>query len=434
MNFRNAISAGLGKTIGGGLRLCGHHASTLPGLVIKKVDPNFLKRILRDLPLGVAVISGTNGKTTTTKMVVELLEKNGLRVFTNDSGSNWARGVASSAVAKMQRGKLDFDIAVLELDEAHAVKFVHQIKPDFSLLLNVLRDQLDRFGEIDTTAKMLAEIAKNTTQKVVLNSDDPRVARDAKIAKVPVSWFGFSPKLAHIFPTDEQLHDDSFNEKTNSKIAQSNEILLTKFSEDGTMEYGFGEQKIVTKLSAGGAHNALNGAAALAMTQAILGAAKRKFDFAKNVAWLAQIQPAFGRGENIAIGNRTIALNLVKNPAGFQSVLRSADATWPTLFLVNDRYADGRDVSWLYDVDFAKFAKTPTVLAGGIRAFDIALRLEYDDVKVRQVEPDIREILDQFLAVNAGKQLQIFATYTAMLEARKVLRNYKSRKNGAKRG
>lgn len=430
MNFRNTISAGLGKAIGRGLRLCGYHASTLPGLIIEKVDPNFLKRILQDLPLGVAVISGTNGKTTTTKMVVELLEKNGLRVFTNDSGSNWARGVASSASQKMRRGRLDFDIAVLELDEAHAVKFVHQVKPNFALLLNVLRDQLDRFGEIDTTARMLAEIAKNTTQKVILNADDPHVARDEKIAKSPIAWFGFSSNLTNIFPTDEQLHYRSSAKKNPTIESRSDEITLTNFSENDLAEYSLDGHKVPIHLSTSGAHNALNGAAALMLTRTILVAGARRFDLTKNANWLAQVKPAFGRGENIVVGDRMVALNLVKNPAGFQSVLRSADATRPTLFLVNDHYADGRDISWLYDVDFIKFAQTPTVFAGGIRAFDIALRLKYDSVRVCEIEPDIGKVLARFLTANSSDRLQVFATYTAMLDARKVLRNYKPQRVG----
>lgn len=429
MNFRNFVSSGVGKSAGALLRLKGSHASALPGLIIEKIDPRFLLRILGTLPLGVAVISGTNGKTTTTKMVVELLEKNGLRVFTNDSGSNWARGVASAAAQKMRGGQLDFDIAVLELDEAHAVKFVHQIQPRFALLLNVLRDQLDRFGEIDTTAKMLAEIAKNTTNQIVLNANDPRIARDEKITKAAVSWFGFAPKLASIFPTDEQLHDTKkvTLEQTPARHS-TDKIQLVDFDKQSVAQYALAGQMISKKLSAGGAHNALNGAAALALVKVILTTktakkSPRDFDFVRNCNLLARVQPAFGRGETTTIGGRIVSLNLVKNPAGFQSVLRGADSNMPTLFLVNDQYADGRDVSWLYDVDFRKFKHNSTVMTGGVRAFDIALRLSYDDVKVANVEPDIGVILKQFLQIDSS-EVQIFATYTAMLATRQLLTKY----------
>lgn len=425
MNLRNFLSVAVGKTVAKSSRIRGGHGSALPGLVIEKIDPKFLQRIFREIP--VAVISGTNGKTTTTKMVVELLEKNGLNVFTNDSGSNFSRGVASSAVSKMRGGKLEFDIAVLELDEAHAVKFVHDINPDFSLLLNVLRDQLDRFGEIDTTAKMMTEIAKNTRKKLVLNANDPRISQNEKLTEADVLWFGFSDDLSEIFPTDEQLHDGKKAQKRNGKsekISRKNDdILLADFSKNNSAEYDFNGEKVRENLAAGGAHNALNGSAALQLVRAILlEKSCGKFDFKKNVEWLVKVNPAFGRGESIKIGDKNIVLNLVKNPAGFQSVLRSADAEKTTLFAVNDQYADGRDVSWLYDVDFDVFAnKNTKIFTTGIRANDIALRLEYDGVKVLGIDGNIFNATENFLTENSG-DLQIFATYTAMLKIRKIIK------------
>ena len=172
----SSFSVLVGKLVRGASRLRGG-GSALPGLVVEKIDPNFIRRTLSTLPLGVAVVSGTNGKTTTTKMVVELLEGQGLKVFTNRTGSNFTRGVAAALLGEVNlRGRLDADIAVLELDEAHAVHFVKLIQPRYALLLNVLRDQLDRFGEIDKTTRLLEQIAKATTETVVLNREDPRVA------------------------------------------------------------------------------------------------------------------------------------------------------------------------------------------------------------------------------------------------------------------
>jgi UDP-N-acetylmuramoylalanine-D-glutamate ligase len=165
----------LGKAVRYGARLRGG-GSALPGLFVEKIRPDFIKHTLAQLPRGVVVISGTNGKTTTTKMVVALLEAHGLKVFTNRTGSNFSRGVAAALLGDIDlKGNLDADIAVLELDEAHAVKFVQSVPPRYSLLLNVMRDQLDRFGEIDATAKMLEKIAIATTDTVVLNREDRRV-------------------------------------------------------------------------------------------------------------------------------------------------------------------------------------------------------------------------------------------------------------------
>ena len=161
----------LSRHLGGG------HGSALPGLIVEKLYPKFLNKVLAGLPGGVVLVSGTNGKTTTTKIIVDLLRADGYQVFTNRSGSNYTRGVISAALPQMRRGKLPVDIAVLELDEAYATQFVDQVKPRYAVLLNVLRDQLDRFGEIDNTAKLLQYVARKTTGAVVTNEDDLRLRR-----------------------------------------------------------------------------------------------------------------------------------------------------------------------------------------------------------------------------------------------------------------
>lgn len=199
------VSVAVGKAARTLTRLRGGSGSAFPGLVVEKIDPSFLARTLAQLPLGVVVVSGTNGKTTTTKMVVELLRGQGLKVFTNRSGSNFTRGVVASLLGETGlSGRLDADIAVLELDEAHAVHFVRAVKPQYALLLNVMRDQLDRFGEIDTTAALLRTVAQATTEAVVLNREDARVAGIAdSLAAQDVRYFGLAPKLRSHFPSDE---------------------------------------------------------------------------------------------------------------------------------------------------------------------------------------------------------------------------------------
>ena len=162
----------IGKAVRAASRLAHGGGSAFPGKIVEQIDPQFLARTLQQLPLGVVLVSGTNGKTTTTRMVASMLESLGLKVFTNPTGSNFTRGVVSSLLAEVSLGgKLDADIAVLELDEAYAVHFVKQVQPDYCLLLNVMRDQLDRFGEIDNTARLLSKAAEATTGTVVLNRD-----------------------------------------------------------------------------------------------------------------------------------------------------------------------------------------------------------------------------------------------------------------------
>ena len=184
----------IGKAVRKAARLAHSGGSAFPGKIAETIDPGFLARTLGQLPLGVVLVSGTNGKTTTTRMVANVLENLGLKVFTNPTGSNFTRGVVSALLDRVTLGgRLDADIAVLELDEAYAVHFVRQVKPRYCLLLNVMRDQLDRFGEIDNnTARLLSSVAEVTTGTVVLNREDPRIAALADVAPATASvrYFG----------------------------------------------------------------------------------------------------------------------------------------------------------------------------------------------------------------------------------------------------
>src|SRR5215467_9366403 len=172
----NVAAVWLGKLVLAMLRLIGRRGNALPGLVVEKVFPGYLPRAITELSQGVVVVTGTNGKTTTTKMVATILGQQ-YRVLTNDTGSNFVRGAITATVEHATwSGRLPFDVAVFELDEAWAVRFVGVVPPRRALLLNVMRDQLDRFGEIDTTAQLLAKVAAATTGDVVLNRDDERIA------------------------------------------------------------------------------------------------------------------------------------------------------------------------------------------------------------------------------------------------------------------
>ena len=388
----------------------GSGGSALPGLVIEKFEPDFLGDTLKNLPHGVVIISGTNGKTTTTKIVVDLLTASGLKVFTNPTGSNFTRGVASAVFTEIEKtGKFAFDIAVLELDEAHAVNFVNKITPTYCLLLNVLRDQLDRFGEIDATARYLKTVAEKTTDGIVLNANDPLLNKIC-FGEKTVHFFGFNAKLARLFPSDDELYG------TQTKFTQKKfltpDVVLKKIEGD-KVEFNLGQ----TTLKLRGAHNALNSAGALALVKVILG---RKFNTKKMLAALSGVEPAFGRGEVVEIEDKRIELILVKNPAGFRVALTSQhDCESEIMIAINDKFADGRDVSWLWDVDFTTLKNVAVV--SGIRAYDMALRLEYDGVTVGLVDTNLRRSLSGFISDNTSTNLQIYCTYTAMLKLRKYL-------------
>lgn len=409
----------LGKAVRYITRLRGG-GSALPGLFVEKIDPDFIKRTLSTLSHGVVVVSGTNGKTTTTKMVVELLESQGLRVFTNRTGSNFTRGVAAALLGEVDnKGMIDADIAVLELDEAHAVAFVKNVPPKYSLLLNVMRDQLDRFGEIDTTAKMLAVIAKNTTDTVVLNREDPRVISIAKILSYQkVHYFGLSPKLAHLFPSDDEMRSQPTSKATKAHSAVEATVLLESLDEN-TATFTLDNHTVTTTLQLQGIYNVYNAAAALALTRTIVG---DSLDEQKLVESLARITPAFGRGETITIGGQPLELVLVKNPSGFRLSLASFKPEgYVTMIAINDNYADGRDMSWLWDVEFDSLKQAGVAEVTGMRAYDMALRLQYDEVLISHVEPDLVEALRHFITSNADSPKRIFCTYTAMLALRREL-------------
>lgn len=401
----------IGKSVRKAARARGG-GTALPGLVVERIDPTFVSTSLSKLPLGVVLISGTNGKTTTTKMVVELLSDNGLKVFTNRTGSNFSRGVAAALIEDMSlSGKLKADIAVLELDEAHAVGFAKTIKPKYCLLLNVMRDQLDRFGEIDSTAKLLGKVLSYTTKTAVLNREDPLIANLASDAKCKVVYYGLSNSLKKTFPSDKELHDDLTID--NSKL--SAEVILESIKNNKSIFY-IDNQKYETKLKINGLYNIYNAAGALALVKEIL----PDLTTDNLISSMEKIEPAFGRGEIIKLNGKSIKVVLVKNPSGFRLGLDSfTKSSNDIMIAINDNFADSRDVSWLWDVDFNAL-KNKKITVSGIRADDMALRLHYDDISSNLVQPDIKKALNRFMKSDDNNKL-IYCTYTAMLSIRKQL-------------
>ncbi|HEY8300944.1 MAG TPA: MurT ligase domain-containing protein [Jatrophihabitans sp.] len=412
----NLLAVWVGKATLAALRLLGRRGNALPGLVVEKLFPRYLTRAMARLPEGVVVVTGTNGKTTTTKMVAAILAQK-YRVLTNDTGSNFVRGAITSTVEHAAwSGRLSYDVAVFELDEAWAVRFVAAVAPRRALLLNVMRDQLDRFGEIDMTARLLGKVAAATSGHVVLNRDDERVAALAGQTHAAVTYYGVSRELRELFPTDEELYGGPVHYAEQRTTAE----LLRLPSHTGTalgMRIDESEHDIV--LRAEGPHNAQNatGAAALALT----------FGLTPDTvaAGLAAVSPAFGRGQRFRVDGRTVVLQLVKNPAGFRQTLRTLDTTAAdaVVIVINDDYADGRDVSWLWDVDFAVLSGHPArASTSGTRAADMALRLRYDEVDTVEAEPDPEKAVRSAVsAVAPEATVVVFSTYTAMWALHAIL-------------
>lgn len=405
----------LGKAVRYAARLRGG-GSALPGLFVERISPTFVPTTLAQLPHGVVVISGTNGKTTTTKMVVALLESQGLKVFTNRTGSNFVRGIAAALLGEIDtKGKLDADIAVLELDEAHAVKFVEVIQPKYSLLLNVMRDQLDRFGEIDSTARMLQKVAEATTEAVVANREDARIYKAVSKLEdaTELHFFGLASRLLSQFPSDDELHGASV--KKTEKLPTA-DVVLKDFNEKGAA-FTIAGKDVVTPLKLKGVYNIYNAAAALALVRVIVS----KASINSLLGALSTVTPAFGRGETVSVGGQPLELVLVKNPAGFRLCLESySPEGYATMIAINDNYADGRDMSWLWDVDFTQLSGN-SVYVSGIRAYDMALRLQYDEVNMEKVQTDLVKGLAEFIELHPDTPKRIYCTYTAMLALRKEL-------------
>lgn len=425
--MRDTVTVLLGRLVRAIARLRGG-GSALPGLVVEKIDPKFLARTLQRLPEGVVVISGTNGKTTTTKIVVELLQKSGLRVFTNSTGSNFSRGVIAAILQQANlRGEIPADIAVLELDEAHAIHFIAQVKPRFTLLLNVLRDQLDRFGEIDTTARLLEQIAEATKDGLVVNREDVLVRAigvelAARRPEMDVRQFGLAPALRTLFPSDAELHGGGQSQPVENSRADV--TLVSLGDHEATFEMD--AKLFVTGLKLEGVYNTLNAAAALTLVRLILAhlqtSSAQSSSSAALLDALSVVRPAFGRGEQLVLDGHPLDLILVKNPAGFRLALTSFNPDdVACMIAINDNDADGRDMSWLWDVSFQSLRSSGVDTVAGSRAWDMALRLQHDSVSFREVHESLDDALSDFREHTRGRARRIYCTYTAMLELRKAL-------------
>ncbi len=417
--LKTAAAVLAGKATKAASRLRGG-GSALPGLVAERIDPDLLARALTGLPHGVVVVSGTNGKTTTTRMLVAILRAHGRDVFTNPTGSNFTRGVVSAMLDRLPLpGRLGADMAVLELDEAHALRFADAVTPTHTLLLNVARDQLDRFAEIDQTAALLATLAARTSTAVVLNRDDPFLRRIAGPGVPSARYFGLHEAIAD--RRVELVEVDMRHQTDPDPPPATDADGLLRPLDEHHFEVVFAGAEDVgpIELRQRGLAAMINATAATTTARLLLGDA---FCPRRTVAALHGLAPAFGRGEIIDVDGHPLELVLVKNPAAF-TVALSTYGSRPvaTMIAINDESADGRDVSWLYDVSFTSLAERGVAMASGVRAYDMALRLAYDDVATDRVEPDLGTALEGFLAAHRGQGTRIYCTYTAMMGLRRLL-------------
>jgi UDP-N-acetylmuramyl tripeptide synthase len=443
-----AIAAG--KATRAGLQLLGRGATALPGLVTLAVDPDAIARLSVSLAHGAVCVSGTNGKTTTTRMLSDIVRTAGWQPVHNRSGSNLDRGIAAALLADATwGGELRGDVGVFEIDEASVPRMLGRLSPRVVVITNLFRDQLDRYFEIDALARRIGEaIAKlPEATTLVLNADDPIVAYLGSAHRGPLLTFGVDdPSVGGTVP--QTISDATRCPRCKSPLRYSRVILahvgdwrcdhcgLSRPRPDvsaAAVHLGPNETRIRLGGSIGsamddvvlplpGLYNAYNALAALA--------AARALDIALTTATraLATFRPAFGRLEIVEAEGRRLRLVLVKNPAGFNAAigaLLETDRHPRILGALNDRDADSRDVSWIWDADFEALAPRIThATVTGLRARDLALRFKYAGVlrdRVTVVDgwvPAIRAAID---GTPVGDELVVLATYTAMLSLRDAL-------------
>jgi UDP-N-acetylmuramyl tripeptide synthase len=436
------LTSGLSR----GLRRGG--GTTLPGDVARWVDPTILTKLSRSLAQGTVVITGTNGKTTTAALLRHILEAQGRHTVANQAGANLIFGVTAALVNRAGwSGGVPADVGLFEIDEASLPRLVTEVAPGTIVVTNLFRDQLDRYGELETTAGHLRRALTQGPEGVtaVLNADDPMVAAlgddlprvlyaglDDPSLLQPELRHGadakFCPRCGSPFTFEGVYfgHVGRYRCPRGDFERPALDVKATSVAIEGMermrMAVTDGAQTADVDVPLSGLYNAYNVILALAAARAV------GVPLAKSAAALRNFTPAFGRMERTMIDGRAAVLLLAKNPTGFNEVLRTAiefGKASSFLIALNDRIADGRDVSWIWDVDFEQLKDVARhVVVSGDRALDLRVRLKYAEIPAERIEvvTDWRSALRRAVqATPAGQTLFVLPTYTAMLELRAVL-------------
>jgi UDP-N-acetylmuramyl tripeptide synthase len=434
------------RAVGSVVRRAGRGGGTsLPGKVLLRLEPEAISELSSRLVRGSVVISATNGKTTTAAMVAAVMNRAGVRVVHNRAGANMAGGVASTLLgAARGGGRIDGELGLFELDEFWLDRVAPQLEPRAILLGNLFRDQLDRYGELDTIADRWAAAASGPAgrrARLVLNADDPLIAdlgRDAP----HVTYFGVEdasvaiPEMQHasdskhcrrcgaayVYDVVYLGHLGVYRCPSCGRERPAPSVAAEQIVLSGTRGASFdlvtlaGRARVELPLP--GLYNVYNalGAAALCLDLSV--------PLETVVGGLGDVRAAFGRAERISIGDVEVQVLLIKNPAGANEILRTLALEPPdldVLAVLNDRTADGRDVSWVWDADFEMLAtRVRRVTCAGTRAAELAVRLKYAGVPVDRlhVVPGVADGLDAALTGAESGRLYVLPTYTALLELR----------------
>ncbi|EGP4841347.1 TPA: MurT ligase domain-containing protein [Enterococcus faecium] len=450
MGIRSHFAIAVGKTSQWALKTFFKGGSSLPGKLALKVDPHILDSLAKDYQ--VVVVTGTNGKTLTTALTVNILRQQFDEVLTNPTGANMVQGIVSTFLqAKPKKGQKKF--AVLEIDEASLSKVTEYMKPELFLFTNIFRDQMDRYGEIYTTYKMIVDGAAKSPNATIISNGDSPIFNSIETVN-PRKYYGFDheedrEQMAH-YNTDGVLCPNCHHILHYKMITYAN---LGKYYcpncdfKRPELDYRLADMVRMDNVSAdfvidgheygievGGMYNVYNALAATAVAEYF------NVDPDKIKQGLGYDEKVFGRQEVININGKKCTLVLVKNPVGINQVIDMiglAPYPFSLVALLNANYADGIDVSWIWDGNFENFADMdiPAVISGGDRHTDMTLRLKVAGIPENKLTEtkELPEVIEKIKELPT-EHVYILATYTAVLQLRKELAAQGFIKGGMNRG
>jgi len=405
-------------------------ASVLPGSIARRIEPRLLGLLSQQVKNGVILIAGTNGKTTTALLLCTILERQGYRIAHNSTGANLENGLMTALIENADLvGRLNVDYAILEVDENIVSKVLKPLKPRIILCLNLFRDQLDRYGEVDSISKRWTEVISTLPLETVVipNADDPTLSYLGQQLPQRVLFFGMNEPEQYLEAIPHAV-DSIYCPRCGYSLDYEG-VYLSHLGDFSCPQCGFSKSKPQLESREWsqilvGLYNKYNTLAA------VTGALELGVDRAIIQETIENFQAAFGRAEDLVVNNQRVRILLSKNPVGTNETIRvvtpSNDST--TLLVLNDRTPDGTDVSWIWDVDTEKLVERGgTLVVSGDRVYDMALRLRYSekssDSKVNLIiEEDLRRAMAIALKHTPNNEtLHILPTYSAMLEVREIL-------------
>lgn len=412
--------------------------STWPGHIALKSNPSFIKDIVSNAKnLKIILVVGTNGKTTTSKLLRFIFEKKGLRVFQNEEGANLLNGIASTLlrhVNLLDKGNTkDEVVAIFEVDENALPLLLKQLTPDVIVILNLFRDQLDRYGEVNIIADKWREALQTLpeTTQLILNGDDPQIAYLGKKTKAKTSYYG----LAHIYIKAQEMPHDvdstycpNCGERLKYKgfsYSHLGDYMCPKCDFQRPLISTFSNEIISSSLQ--GIYNLYNISAVVLALHTVF-----DFELSELGGFIKEFQPAFGRQEKLEYQGRQVYIQLSKNPVSFNQSIAVAQELVKNnqgnvLIVLNDRVPDGKDISWIWDVEFENLKQSgDQIFVAGDRVWDMAVRMKYagfENIDAHQyLENAIKSVVEK---TEQGKIVFILCTYSAMLEVRQILRGRK---------